>query len=341
MEELRGKNLVELEALIQRAGFQGYRARQIHQWLYRRDARAFDEMSNLPADLRAWLASHYQIGGVNIEEILGDADGAQKILFGLNDGLRVEGVLMPKEHRWTLCISSQVGCSLGCRFCLTGKVKFRRNLTVAEIVDQVQSVRREILKDADITNLVFMGMGEPLLNMDNLIPALRLLTAPDAVAIPTRRITVSTAGVVPGIRALAVAQTGVNLAVSLGAPNDKARSALMPINNKYPLAELINACRAFPLENRRHITFEYTLLKGVNDSEEDLRQLIQLVSSIRCKINLLCFNEDDRLAFKASPPETVERFRSHLDAKGFTVAVRYSMGRGIKGACGQLAANYL
>jgi len=341
MEELRGKTLIELEAFVQRAGFQGYRARQIHQWLYRRDARSFDEMSNIPADLRSWLASQYQIGGVKIEEILRDADGAQKILFGLNDGLRVEGVLMPKEHRWTLCISSQAGCSLDCRFCLTGKIKLRRNLTAAEIIDQVQSVRREILKNHPITNLVFMGMGEPLLNMDNLVPALRLLTAPDAVGIPTRRITVSTAGIIPGIRALAAARTGVNLAVSLGAPNDKTRSALMPINKKYPLAELIKACREFPLENRRHITFEYTLLKDVNDSEEDLRRLIQLVSAIRCKINLLCFNEDDRLPFKASPPETVERFRSHLDAKGFNVAVRYSMGRGIKGACGQLAANYL
>jgi 23S rRNA (adenine2503-C2)-methyltransferase len=340
-EELRGKNLVELEAILQRAGFEGFRAKQVYQWLYCHDIRNFEEMKNIPAALRAWLVENFGVGGVQIIQTLTDADGTKKILFSLQDGLHIEGVLMPKGRRWTLCISSQVGCRFACTFCLTGRVHFRRNLTSAEIIDQVQCARREILNGESPTNIVLMGMGEPLDNINALIPALHLLTAPQGIAIPTRRITVSTAGVVPGIIALAEAKTGVNLAISLGAANDALRSRLMPINKKYPLPELIKSCQKFPLDNRRRITFEYILLAGVNDSMRDMKNLVSLLQPVRCKINLLCFNEDTRLPFKPSPPETIERFRDYLTEKGFVVAVRYSMGRGVKGACGQLAANYL
>jgi len=340
-EELRGKTLIELEAILQRAGFEGFRAKQVYQWLYCHDVRDFEEMKNIPSVLRAWLAENFSVGGVQIIQILTDADGSKKILFSLQNGLHIEGVLMPKGRRWTLCISSQVGCRFACTFCLTGLVHFRRNLTPAEIIDQVQCVRREILNGEPPTNIVLMGMGEPLDNINALIPALQLLTAPQGIAIPTRRITVSTAGVVPGIRALAEAKTGVNLAISLGAANDALRSRLMPINKKYPLSELIEVCRKFPLDNRRRITFEYILLAGVNDSTRDMKDLAKLIQTVRCKVNLLCFNEEPRLQFKPSQPETIERFRNYLMEKGFVVGVRYSMGRGVKGACGQLAAGYL
>ncbi len=339
--ELRGISLVEIEAAIQRAGFEGFRARQIFHWLYKKDIRSFDEMANLPAPLREWLKERFCPGGVEIEQTLEDKDGSQKILYRLHDGLQVESVLMPFEGRRTLCISSQVGCALQCEFCLTGRIGFIRNLTTAEITDQVQCARRELLKGEPPQNIVVMGMGEPFLNTDAVIPALRLLTAPDAVGIPTRRITVSTAGVAPGIRALAEAALGVNLAVSINAPDDVLRSRLMPVNARYPLSELIKACEEFPLDNRRRITFEYILLDGINDSPAQAASLVRLVSHIRCKINLICYNEDERLPYRASPPQKVEDFRAILEGKGLTVAVRYSMGRGIKAACGQLAAGYL
>ncbi len=339
--ELRGKTLPQMEAIIQRAGFEGYRARQLYQWIYKHDARGFDEMINLPTDLCTFLSENYHLGGVEIDKILTAPDDSKKILFALKDGLRTESVLMPEERRWTLCVSTQVGCALGCNFCLTARIKFRRNLTTAEILDQAQYARREVLGGEKLTNIVFMGMGEPLLNLDALIPVLRLLTAPEGIAIPTRRITVSTAGIVPGIYALADADTGVNLAISLNATTDTLRTRIMPINKKYPIAEILSACREFPLAKRRRITFEYVLLKGVNDSIEDAHRLAALVRPIRCKINLICFNEDKCLAYRTSPPETIERFGQYLTMKGYVVAVRHSKGREIKAACGQLAAGYL
>jgi len=339
--ELRGKTRVEIEALIQRAGFQGFRARQIYHWLYQKDARDFSEMKNLPKELRGYLSENFRPGGIEIREILKADDGSRKILYDLHDGLVIESVLMPQDDRWTLCLSSQVGCKLGCDFCLTARVGFRRNLTIAEIIDQVQLTRREILKQESLTNIVFMGMGEPLLNMEALLAALGLLIAPEGIGIPSRRITVSTAGVIPGIRALGESETGVNLAVSLNASTDQLRNKIMPINRKYPLSELIAACRKFPLANRRRVTFEYILLSGVNDAPEQARGLALLLHGIRCKINLIRYNEDPRLPFRASSQDRIEAFREILEKKGSLVAVRYSKGSDIKAACGQLAAGYL
>lgn len=335
---IRGMTFVEIEAEIQRAGFKGYRAKQVYQWVYRHDVRSFDEMSNLPQNIRIFLAENFSLSGITLEKILTASDGSKKFLFSLEDGLLVESVLMPQEKRWTLCLSTQVGCNLGCDFCLTGHIGFKRNLTVAEIIDQVQYLRyhRHV-----IHNLVFMGMGEPLLNTESLVPAIRLLIAPQGIAIPTRRITVSTAGIVPGIRSLAEANTGVNLAVSLNAANDTLRNRLMPINKKYPLKEIVKVCREFPLDKQRRITFEYVMLKGVNDSERDARDLAALVQPVKCKINLICFNKDEHLPYDPSPPEVIEKFCSILSGSGYTVAVRYSKGQDIKAACGQLAAGYL
>jgi 23S rRNA (adenine2503-C2)-methyltransferase len=335
---LRGMTFVEIEASIQKAGFKGYRIKQIYQWLYRHDIRSFEEMTNLPQDIRIFLRDNFSLSGVTLEETLSSSDGSKKFLFSLEDGLLIESVLMPQDNRRTLCLSTQVGCSLGCSFCLTGRIGLKRNLTIAEIIDQVQCLRYH---GHTIHNLVFMGMGEPLLNTESLIPAIRLLTAPEGIAIPTRRITVSTAGIIPGIRDLATANTGVNLAVSLNAANDTLRNKIMPINEKYPLKEIIKACREFPLDNRRQITFEYVMLKGINDSEKDARELAALVKGMKCKINLICFNKDERLPYDPSAPEVVEKFRKVISAFGYTVAVRYSKGGEIRAACGQLAAGYL
>jgi len=335
---MRGMTFVEIEALIQRAGFKGYRAKQIYQWIYRHNVRSFEEMRNLPLDMRTFILENFRLAGVAKEKFLTASDGSIKYLFTLEDGLRIESVLMPQDERWTLCVSTQVGCNLGCDFCLTGRIGLKRNLSPAEIIDQLMNLRYE---ECSIHNLVFMGMGEPLLNTEAVISALRILTAPEGIAFPTRRITVSTAGIVPGIKALAKANTGVNLAISLNAANDRLRDKLMPINKKYPLKEIVKACRDFPLDNRRRITFEYVMLKGVNDSIEDARDLAALVNPVRCKINLICFNEDSRLPYRPSDPEAIEQFRKFLESKEYTVAVRYSKGQEIKAACGQLAAGYL
>ncbi|MBN1900423.1 23S rRNA (adenine(2503)-C(2))-methyltransferase RlmN [Candidatus Sumerlaeota bacterium] len=335
---LRGMTFVEIEAAIQSAGFKGYRAKQIYQWIYRHDVRSIDEMTNLPQDIRAFLSEHFSLSGVTLKETLSAPDGSSKFLFSLKDGLLIESVLMPQDNRRTLCLSTQVGCSLGCVFCVTGRIGLKRNLSVAEIIDQAQCLR---YNGYETHNLVFMGMGEPLLNTAALLPAIRLLTAPEGIAIPTRRITVSTAGVVPGIRALSKVKTGVNLAVSLNAANDALRTKIMPINKKYPLKDVIGACREFPLDNRRTITFEYVMLKGLNDSERDAMDLAALVKGVKCKINLIRFNEDEHIPYKGSSSGVVDKFREILTAKGYTVAVRYSKGQDIKAACGQLAARYL
>lgn len=339
--ELRGMNKTEIESVIQKAGFKGFRSRQVFHWLYQRDARSFDEMANIPSSLRNFLSENYRIGSVKISETLTSSDGAMKILSELHDGLKIESVLMPKDERRTLCISSQVGCRLGCDFCLTARVGLIRNLTAAEIIDQVQCVKREILGEKQITNVVVMGMGEPLMNMNALVPALKLMTSPDAVVIPTRRVTVSTAGYVPGIYELAEADTGVNLAISLNAPNDTLRSRLMPINRKYPIKKILEACRAFPITKKRRITFEYIMLKDVNDAPEHAEQLAKLLRGIKCKINLIRYNEEEQLPYKASSLETIDKFAGVLVKHNYIVAVRHSMGQDIKAACGQLAAGYL
>lgn len=336
MEELRGKPLAELDAIIQRLGFPGYRAKQVFHWLYKHGVRHIDEMSNLPTGFRHALAAHYRLGGVEIAATQTAHDGTCKILFRLDDGCYIEGVLMRENGRTTLCVSSQVGCPLACSFCLTGMRGFKRNLRTAEIVDQMITVQRELLAGQRPHNLVFMGMGEPLLNLEMVIPALRLLTSPQAVGISTRRVTVSTVGIVPGIHALGEARTGVNLAVSLNATTDEVRTRLIPINAQYPISAVMAACREFPLTRRRRITFEYVLLAGVNDSADDARRLVKLVHGIPCKINLIPYNPCPSIQYTAPAAHVIEEFRSILTAKHFTVAVRYSKGGEIQAACGQL-----
>ena len=340
MLDLLGMTLVEMTAHAQRAGFPALRAKQLFHWLYQKGAASFDEMGNLPKDFRAWLSENARVGGAQVRETVESADGSVKFLWGLADGEHVEGVVMSEKGRWTLCVSSQVGCPLGCKFCVTGVGGFRRNCAAGEMVGQViQASKMLEARGRSLSNVVFMGMGEPLLNLDALVPALRLLISPQALKIASRRITVSTVGIIAGIHALADANLNVKLAVSLNATNDKLRRRLMPVAAGNPLDELLEACREFARRSprRNRVTFEYVLLKGVNDSDADMRVLVRLVSGIACKINLIPFNPDPRLPFERPSDERVEAIRDTLLARDFEVAVRHSKGRDVHAACGQLA----
>jgi 23S rRNA (adenine2503-C2)-methyltransferase len=341
-----------------------YAHRQIIDWIYRKSARSFDEMTDISKQLRTQLKSIAFISNLTLMKKRVSRDGTRKFLFGLEDGESIESVLMPHstgQDRCTLCISSQAGCALGCKFCATGSLGFKRNLLAHEIIDQVISVKRSIAGDRNpdrrndvkrgrsqksplITNIVFMGMGEPLNNLNEVVEALRRLTG--YMNFSKRKITVSTAGVVPGMKALAETGLDISLAVSLNAPTDTVRSRIMPINRKYPLKTLMQACRDFPLPPRRRITFEYVLLDGVNDSEEDARRLVALLKGIRSKINLIAYNSSFRASGEPSPPfntpddERVLSFQQVLKRAHMTAIIRRSMGSDIAAACGQLKAAY-
>ena len=287
--------------------------------------------TNLSKDFRQELEKIASISNLEPEVIEASADGTKKYLFRLADGNAIESVLIPDEDRTTLCISSQVGCAMGCEFCLTGTFKLTRNLTTAEIVNQVCAVKRL----EPVRNIVFMGMGEPLANLKNVIGALKILTDPDGFQFSTRKVTVSTAGLVPEMAELGAAVT-VNLAVSLNATTDEVRDRIMPINRRYPLKALLAACKAFPLPSRRWITMEYVMIRGVNDSLDDARRLVRLISNIPSKVNLIPFNEHDGCAFQTPNQDTIDRFHKFLLDKHVTVITRSSRGSDISAACGQL-----
>ena len=335
---LIGRSLVDLMADADRAGFKGFRAKQLFAWLYRNKVLDIEEPSNLPDDYRQWIGEYYRWGGAEIREKLLSRDGSRKFLFGLDDGMAVEGIVMPDEERLTLCVSSQVGCPLDCKFCLTGRMGLRRQLRTDEILDQVRLVQRILDEESQsLTNIVFMGMGEPLMNLRNLIPALQMLSSPQAFKISSRRITVSTAGYVPGIQALADVEPQVNLAVSLNAVDDEVRERIMPVNRRWPIPELLKACRNFPLKQRRCVTFEYVLLAGVNDSPRDARKLVRLLHGIRNKVNLIPWNPVPGVPFERPVEDRVAEFQKILADHFISAFIRRSKGEDISGACGQLA----
>lgn len=343
---LKDLSLKELTACLQRAGFPVYRAGQIFNWLYKNFARSIAEMSNLPKELRQFLSDNFEIGGINcVEDVKTSSEGTEKYLFRLSDGSFIEGVLMSERSWRTLCVSTQVGCPLACAFCCTGAGGFIRNLSVSEIVDQVLLIDSILMKKSDseenrIRNVVMMGMGEPMLNIENVIKALKLMTAPDAIGLSPKRITVSTCGIPEGIKRLGEADIGVKLAISLNAVDNSIRSKLMPINKKYPIDELIKTCREFPLTKRRRITFEYVLIDGLTASPDDAKKLAKLLKGFSCKINLIPFNPHSEFPNYFPPaPEKTDMFRKYLSENNFTVAIRYSKGKDIMGACGQLAGH--
>ena len=313
-----------------------FRADQILKWLYLRMADDFGRMSDLSLELRTLLATHFTIAHMPVVKLLTAADGTRKFLFGLRDGQTVESVLIAEKNHYTLCLSSQVGCAQGCRFCVSGQNGLLRNLTSAEIVGQVLEVRKRMPEPAQLTNLVFMGMGEPLANYRQLLPALEILTNSDwGMKIAVRRITVSTAGLVPRMIDLG-RDTRVNLAVSLNATDDAQRTQLMPINRQYPIADLLDACRRYPLARGRKITFEYILFKDLNDSPDCARRLASLLASVKAKINLIPFNAFPGGEFQRPDQKRIQAFQSMLIKKHFTSIVRYSKGSDIMAACGQL-----
>jgi 23S rRNA (adenine2503-C2)-methyltransferase len=339
-------NIIELTReqllawLTQRA-IAGYRAEQILKWIYLRQADSFEQMTDISKDVRALLAQHFQIGRLEPEEVETSRDGSRKYLFKLGDGKRIESVLIPERDHYTLCVSSQVGCALGCLFCLTAAGGFERNLSRAEIIGQVRDIKNELENPELLRNIVFMGMGEPLANYENLVSALDTITNNDyGLRFATRRITVSTAGLVPRFRDLG-RDTKVNLAISLNATDNDTRSRLMPINRQYPIEDLLDACRRYPLPAGRRITFEYILIHGVNDSLADARHLARLLQPIRCKINLIPFNPHGGCGFERPSESVIQAFFKILFDKNYTVIIRRSKGQDISAACGQLRARSL
>ena len=334
--DLKGMSLAEMEAWVKEEGLPAYRARQVRHWVFNARVRHFEEMSNLPKSLRAQLARKARIN--HLEEIKREVsrDGTTKYLFKLEDGHTIETVLIPERGHFTLCVSSQAGCAMRCLFCLTGKQGLKRNLMAAEIVDQVVHVKRS-MKDPDrLTNIVLMGMGEPLANYDAVLRALDNLIAEDGMNFSHRTVTLSTCGLVPQIQKLGQ-ETKVNLAVSLNAADDETRNYLMPVNRTYPLAKLVSALKAFPLPNRRMITFEYILIRGMNDSDEDAMKLVSQLKGLRAKVNLIPLNPHPGLRLEAPAPERILRFQEILVRNHFTAIIRKSKGQDISAACGQLS----
>jgi len=326
----------ELEQTATRLGLPPFRGRQIFQWIHQRGVSSFTEMTSLSTDLRANLATRAVIPEPELDSRQVSSDGTTKFLLRLGDGRRIEAVYIPDTPAQTFCISTQVGCAMACGFCLTGKMGLLRHLTAGEIVGQVRVLARETRLAGSAFNLVFMGMGEPLHNYDATMKALRILTDTQGMAVPARRITVSTVGVLPGLQRLAEEPVMPNLAISLHATTDELRDRLAPINRKYKLQDLMDACRTFPVRRRDRITFEYVLLDQVNDTPDDARRLVRLLEGIRGKVNLLPLNEAEGIAFSRPSDARVNAFASILADHGVTVSVRKSRGRDIRAACGQL-----
>jgi 23S rRNA (adenine2503-C2)-methyltransferase len=363
--DLKNLTLPALEQFLQGQGKERFRALQVFKWIYQQDAHGFEEMTNISKALRKELDETAFISNIEPEAVEQGSDGTRKYLFSLADGQGVEAVLIPIEGRNTLCISSQVGCAMACEFCLTGTFKLTRNLTTAEIVNQIMAVKRDLVSNppalltdsvtvpgdfddneesddgspespAAIRNIVMMGMGEPLHNLDNVIPAIQIMIDGNGLQLSNRRVTVSTCGLVPEMERLGREVPNVNLAVSLNATTDELRDRIMPVNRRYPLKELLRACREFPLPGRRKVTFEYVMLGGVNDSLEDAKRLLRLISDIPNKVNLIPFNEHEGCGFKAPTRAAIDAFHKYLIDRHVTVITRDSRGGDISAACGQL-----
>ncbi len=332
---------LELDALREQfhaRGIARYRADQVAAWLYRRGVEDPLEMTDLDLELRRRLSSEWQTRALEPEALHVSADGTQKLVLRTRDSELIEAVLIPEERRYTLCVSTQVGCPLACSFCATGALGFTRNLDTAEIVDQVCRAQEILPADQLLSNVVFMGMGEPLLNLPAVARCISILIDPKAFAMAPRRITVSTAGVVPKIAPL-LELAPINLAVSLHATRDEVRDVLVPLNRRFPLAELLGCLRAEKrVSPRRPVFFEYTLIDGVNDSPEDARRLPELLRGIPCKLNVIPMNPHPHASYRAPSAAAVDRFTAILHSAGLRVTLRRSRGADIAAACGQLAA---
>jgi 23S rRNA (adenine2503-C2)-methyltransferase len=341
--DLLGLSLPELTAfLVEELGERPFHARQLYRWIHQRGVTDFEAMTDLSKSLRVKLAARCALEPLAKDLEQRSIDGTIKYRFRTRDDRFIESVYMPAADRKTLCVSTQVGCAMACKFCMTGTLGLLRNLTAAEIVAQVHAVNREVVRNErldltrPLTNLVFMGMGEPLHNFENLKSALGILQSEEGPNFSHRHITVSTVGLVPMIDRLG-AETDVKLAISLNASTDAQREAMMPVNRKWKIADLLEACRRFPLRQGRRITFEYVLLRGVNDSDDDARRLVELLRGIPAKVNLIPYNENPGLGFSTTGEEQAEAFRELLAMGHLAAFIRENRGRDIAAACGQLA----
>ena len=338
--DLRALTLDEAQALAESLGLPRFRGEQAWRWVHGKGAVSWDEMSNIGPAVRERLAAGARIGTLTLAEVQRSKDGTKKLRFTTRDGYAIESVLIPDGDKTTQCISSQVGCAVDCQFCATAKLGLTRNLDPGEITDQVYRARALLAAeepDRRITNLVYMGMGEPLHNYDNVMRSLRILTHDLGAGLSQRRITVSTAGMVPRLEKLGGEDVRPNLAVSLNAPNDRVRDAIMPINKKWNIGKLLAALRAYPLEHRRRVTFEYVLLAGVNDSLADAAELAKLLRGMKCKVNIIPWNPHPEAPYQRPAPAVIEAFQNETKRLGLPTYLRTPRGDDIDAACGQLA----
>jgi 23S rRNA (adenine2503-C2)-methyltransferase len=332
--DIRDLTLEEMQALFEELGEQPFRAKQVWKWLYEKGASSWEEMTDLSKGLREKLARRYRIGRLELLTRQVSNDGTEKYLLRLHDGNAIESVLIPSGRRLTQCISSQVGCGFGCLYCASGKGGYVRDLGPGEIAGQVMFTAFELMRGP--TNIVLMGIGEPFDNFDNVEKALRIMNSPEGLQIGARKITVSTCGIIPGIRRFEGIGLQVELSVSLHAPDDELRTELMPVNRKYPLRDLIEACNGYADRTGRQVTFEYLMIEGTNDSMTHADRLARLLKGFLSKVNLITMNEVPGAGLRGSDAETVQQFCDRLAGKGIPATIRRSRGADIMAACGQL-----
>ena len=333
-ENIKDYNLEELKEKFIEIGEKKYRAEQTFKWLYKENVTSFNDMTNLSIELRNKLNELFYIPIFHIIKKQESRDGTKKYLFDVGDGNAIETVLMKYKYGYSICVSSQIGCKMGCKFCASTGIAFVRNLTAGEIVEQLQAVERE--ENVRISNIVFMGIGEPLDNYDNVIKAIRIINNDNGIAIGARHISISTSGIVPKIYKLADEKIQCTLSISLHSPVDEKRSELMPINKVYNIEELIKACKYYIEKTNRRVSFEYALAKERNDNLDDAKKLVRLLKGMNCHVNLIPINEVNNSDFRKSTNENIIRFRDYLNSKGIVATIRRELGSDIDAACGQL-----
>ena len=334
MRNIKDYNLDELKEEFLKLGEKQYRAEQVFKWIYIDEVTSFDEMTNLSKDLREKLKLEFKLHNFKILQKQESTDGTKKYLFDILDDNAIETVLMQYHHGKTICVSSQVGCKMGCKFCASTGIKFVRNLTAGEIVEQILAVQRD--ENVKISNIVFMGIGEPLDNYDNVIKAIKILNNPKVLNIGARHISISTSGLVPKIYELADQDLQCTLSISLHATNNEKRSEMMPVNNKYNIEELMKACKYYINKTNKRISFEYALAKNNNDNLEDAKELVKLLHGMLCHVNLIPINKIENGKYVKSSNENIIRFRDYLNEKGIIATIRRELGSDIDAACGQL-----
>jgi 23S rRNA (adenine2503-C2)-methyltransferase len=335
-QTLFGKTLAELKEIVATLGFPGFTASQIADWLYKKDIHSIEEMSNLSKKVRDTLSEHFEFGLTDHSKVQVSVDGTKKYLFPTQNNKFVEAAYIPEETRSTLCVSSQVGCKMGCLFCMTGKQGFQSNLTAGEIVNQV----RNLPERENLTNIVYMGMGEPLDNLDELMKSLEIFTADWGFAWSPKRITVSTIGIVPAMKTF-LENSQCHLAVSMHTPFDEERKKLMPIQTVYPLQEVIETIRSFDFGKQRRVSFEYIMFDGINDTPRHVKEMARILNGIRCRVNLIRFHPIPNTPLLGSSEEAIEKFMVGLNAKGIRTTIRASRGLDIYAACGLLSTKEL